>query len=107
MICVGERRKSHFKGRRRRDADAQTATSDGRNDATAVLAAEEQTTAARELLHRATETCLRVAREIVDFVENDHYGEMSRTTMPLKGCFADASSCLYCAISLMISWTTT
>lgn len=73
MICVGEERKDHFKGRRRSDADAETATADGRNDTSAVLAAEQQTTAARELLHRATETCLCVAREVVDFVENDHY----------------------------------
>ena len=60
MICVGEERKDHFKGRRRSDADAETTTADGRNDASAVLAAEQQTTAARELLHRATETCLRI-----------------------------------------------
>ena len=73
MICVGEKRKAHFKGRRRGDADAETAAADGRNDASAVLAAEQQTTAARELLHRATETCLRVAREVVNFVEDDHY----------------------------------
>ena len=107
MICVGEGRKRYLKGRRRGDADAETATADGRNDATAVLAAQQQTTAARELLHRATETRLRVSRETVDFVENDHYDQVTATAMPLKGCFADASSCLYCAISLMISSTTT
>lgn len=107
MICVGEEANDDLEGSGRRDANAETATADGRKDATAVLAAQEQTATARELLHRATETRLCVPREVVHFVENDHYGEWVLAKLPLNGCFAEASSCLYCAISLMISWTTT
>ena len=64
---------AHLQQRRRADADAQAAAADGRDDAAAVLAAEDQAAAARVLLHRAAQTRLRVAREVVHLVQHHHY----------------------------------
>lgn len=59
--------------RRRRDSDQQATTPDGRDDIARAVGEEDQTEVGRVLLHRPAQRGLRVAREVVGFVDHDDF----------------------------------